>query len=80
MITHKSTQTELWLCYSLSHTQSTSLTLKRPFLSGYTKAKDSLAFFLLAAGATSLTCKRNIINYRTKKIKNEEEITSVTKK
>jgi hypothetical protein len=41
----------------------TSLTLKRPFLSGYTKANDNLAFFLLAAGATSLTCKRNTIDY-----------------
>lgn len=33
----------------------TSLTTKRPFLSGYTKAKDNFASLLLASGATSLT-------------------------
>lgn len=37
----------------------TSLTKNRPCLSGYTKAKDNFAFLLLAAGATSLTCKGN---------------------
>ena len=37
----------------------TSLTKNRPCLSGYTKAKDSFAFLLLAAGATSLTCRKS---------------------
>jgi len=36
--------------------------LNRPFLSGNTKANESLAFLLLAAGATSLTCGENRVS------------------
>lgn len=44
----------------------TSRTTKRPFLSGYTKAKDILASLLLAAGVTSLTCERDGIKMAPK--------------
>ena len=52
----------------------TSLTKKWPCLSGYTNAKESFAFRLLAAGATSLTFTRNTVNHRLADLKENKII------